>query len=558
MKVSEIPYRRYPIEEAKAALEACTQKVKKANSEQEVLEARSEYLTVLKHFVTASALAEKGFTLNTRDAFYAAEKDYYNEVSPQFSAAALPFAKAVLESPYRKAVSEVVLKNYACDVKAMDERIVPDMQEENRTVTEYSKLMSEMSFEFRGQKMPLPTLRGYMADKDPDTRREAYSVLGRTLEAHAEQLDGIFDRLVHIRTAMARKLGCKNFVELGYNRMHRICYDQAMVEQFRQNVRTDLVPVVCGLKEKVRQRLGLKTLSLADNDVYFKEGNPRPLGSVEEIFAKGKKMYEEMSPETGDFIHMMLENEAFDVLARDGKWGGGYCTSFPDFQQPFILANFNGSADDIDVLTHEAGHAFADYCLYKNGVDIELNVGGMETAETHSMSMECFCWKWMDDFFGARGDDYRLMHLSSNLTFIPYGTIVDYFQHLVYEHPEMTPSERNKTWKKLEGEFRPYMSADGLPYLEKGTRWQYQMHIFENPFYYIDYCLAQTTALQFLVLSQKDYADAFGRYLRFLKRGGSMAFTDLLKEAGLQSPFRPGALAEVGADCQKILEKLQK
>jgi M3 family oligoendopeptidase len=274
------------------------------------------------------------------------------------------------------------------------------------------------------------------------------------------------------------------------------------------------------------------------------------------ILAAGREMYREMSPETAAFIDMMFDSEAFDVLSREGKWTGGYMTAFPLYKQPFIFANFNGTTADIDVITHEAGHAFA-YFAGVNDMTPELDLGGMETAETHSMSMEFFAWPYMAKFFGEDERRYRYMHLFAALSFIPYGTIVDYFQEEVYTHPEMTPAERNDLWRRLESEFRPWLSTDGITYLEEGTRWQYQNHIYASPFYYIDYCLAQTVAIGFLELLPKDYDAAFATYLAHASRTGNSTFTELLSLAGLKSPFEEGALSELAATCERLLEDLK-
>ena len=253
----------------------------------------------------------------------------------------------------------------------------------------------------------------------------------------------------------------------------------------------------------------------------------------------------------------MIDNDAFDVDSRKNKWGGGYCTEFPLYKQPFILANFNGTAGDVDVMTHEAGHALNAYLIADNRFALEIGCGGMETAETHSMSMEFFTWPYMDKFFGADAAKYRFAHALDALSFIPYGTIVDAFQHIVYENPDMTPAERKAAWLELEHQYRPHISMDGMTYLEEGTRWQYQMHIYESPFYYIDYCLAQTAAFDFLLASQEDYDDAFARYIRLSKQGGEKLWTDLLPEAGFRSPFTPGALKELAEKVEALLEKIK-
>ncbi len=563
MKVSELKYERLSIEEFAGEIKDIIRQVKEASSAQEVLEARERYKKLSIRLETAQALSYMRYSINTADEFYLAEKDYYDETGPQAQSLMQDYSRAMVNSPYRQELEDsgkllpLMYRSMEVDLKSMAPCIIQEMVEENRLVSKYSQLMAGMEFEFRGEKLPRPMLMKYAKSPDRATRKEAYEVLGRTLKEHSQELDGLFDQLVTIRHRMAVRMGYKNFVELGYYRMGRLCYGPEEVKQFRENVRRDVVPVVARLREEVGKALGVDKLMLYDYDLIFPQGDPAPKGGKEEIFAAAKAMYHSMSKETGEFFDFMLDTDAFDVESRKNKWGGGYCTSFMAYHQPFILANFNGTSGDVDVVTHEAGHAFADYTIAGNEYVVELNVGGMETAETHSMSMEFFAWPYMEHFFGEDAKRYQFMHLLDSLSFLPYGTIVDDFQRQVYENPEWTPEERKAAWRKLEAEFRPHLHFEGIPYLEEGTRWQYQMHIYETPFYYIDYCLAQTAALQFLLASQKDYDGAFARYVRFLSQGGEKVFTDLLEEAGLRSPFQEGALGQLAQETEQLLEKLK-
>ncbi len=563
MKVSELKYERLSIEEFAGEIKDIIRQVKEASSAQEVLEARERYKKLSIRLETAQALSYMRYSINTADEFYLAEKDYYDETGPQAQSLMQDYSRAMVNSPYRQELEvsgkllPLMYRSMEVDLKSMAPCIIQEMVEENRLVSKYSQLMAGMEFEFRGEKLPRPMLMKYAKSPDRATRKEAYEVLGRTLKEHSQELDGLFDQLVTIRHRMAVRMGYKNFVELGYYRMGRLCYGPEEVKQFRENVRRDVVPVVARLREEVGKALGVDKLMLYDYDLIFPQGDPAPKGEKEEIFAAAKAMYHSMSKETGEFFDFMLDTDAFDVESRKNKWGGGYCTSFMAYHQPFILANFNGTSGDVDVVTHEAGHAFADYTIAGNEYVVELNVGGMETAETHSMSMEFFAWPYMEHFFGEDAKRYQFMHLLDSLSFLPYGTIVDDFQRQVYENPEWTPEERKAAWRKLEAEFRPHLHFEGIPYLEEGTRWQYQMHIYETPFYYIDYCLAQTAALQFLLASQKDYDGAFARYVRFLSQGGEKVFTDLLEEAGLRSPFQEGALGQLAQETEQLLEKLK-
>ena len=561
MKVSELPYKRVTLEEVASVMEDVIPRIKNAKSVEEVLSAREDYLKLALEYYTANSLAYMRYSINTADEFYVAENDYYDEAGPAVNNYNVEYASALLDSPFRqeleKELSPVLFQSMEVQRKSMSRDIVPDMVEENKLVSEYSKLMAGMEFEFRGETMPRAMLMKYAKSDDRDTRRECYEVLGRGLEQHKAQLDDIFDRMVHVRDRMAKKMGYKNFVELGYYRMGRLCYDQNSVKTFRENVLSDVVPVVARLRTENARRMGIEDYKLYDDGVIIPGGDPVPQGGKENIFAAAKEMYHSMGKETGDFIDMMLENDAFDVDSRKNKWGGGYCTEFPKYKQPFILANFNGTSGDVDVVTHEAGHALNAYLIADNRFALELGCGGMETAETHSMSMEFFAWPYMDKFFGADADKYRYMHALDSFSFIPYGTMVDAFQHIVYENPDMTPDERDAAWLELEHQFRPHISMEGIPYLEKGTRWQYQMHIYESPFYYIDYCLAQTAAFNFLLASLEDYDGAFARYLRLSRQGGEKVWTDLLEEAGFTSPFVPGALKALAENVEKVLGKIK-
>ena len=560
MKVCDLPYKRVTLEEVEAVMKDVIARIRSAKSADEILAAREDCNALRLEYQTAASLSYMRYSINTVDEFYVAEKEYYDEIGPSAQNYMIEYASALLDSPFRaeleKALSPVLLKSLEVERKSMSPEIIEDMVEENKLVSEYSQLMAGMEFEFRGEKMPRTLLAKYYKDDDRNTRREAYEALGKGLAEHAEALDSIYDKLVHVRDRMAKKMGYKNFVELGYYRMGRLCYDQNSVKTFRENVLRDVVPVVARMRTENAKRMGIEKYMFYDDGVIVPGGDPKPCGK-EGIFAAAREMYHSMGKDPGDFIDMMIDNEAFDVDSRKNKWGGGYCTEFPKFKQPFILANFNGTAGDVDVMTHEAGHALNAYLIADNRFALELGCGGMETAETHSMSMEFFCWPHMKKFFGENAGKYRFMHALDSLSFIPYGTMVDAFQHIVYENPDMTPAERNAAWLELEGKFRPHISFEGMPYLEKGTRWQYQMHIYESPFYYIDYCLAQTAAFNFLLASQENYDDAFARYMRLSRQGGEKVWTDLLDEAGFVPPFVPGALATLATKVEALIDKIR-
>ena len=295
-------------------------------------------------------------------------------------------------------------------------------------------------------------------------------------------------------------------------------------------------------------------MSFADNALQFRTGNPKPAGSFDETIAAGRKFYDELSPETSEFFHTMLDMKLMDVLSTEGKASGGYCTSLADYEVPFIFANFNGTQGDVEVITHEAGHAFAAY-TNRSRVPVSTVWPSLEACEVHSMSMEFFAEPWAKDFFGADADKFLYSHLAGALTFIPYGTMVDHFQHVVYEKPDLTPAGRHAVWKELLGIYMPWMKLDGeIPFYSEGEGWQRQHHIYSSPFYYIDYCLAQTVSLQFWARIQENREEAWKTYMKYTVQGGSEVFTKLLENAGLDSPFEETCLKNVCEKASKWLE----
>lgn len=559
MVFRDIPYKRYTIEEGRSAFEKAEKAMKEAAGVHSVLAAKKIFDDAAIEYATAVSLANCRFTLDTRNEFYTKEVEYYDQVSPLFEELSVKFNDLLLTTPFRKElelhINKRILQKAELSKKSFSPAVIEDCQKENALVTEYSKLMAGMTFLWQGKETPLSALRGELENGDRDVRRECAIAIGKGLKKHEKELDGLYDRLVKIRTVIAHKLGYKSFTELGYYRMGRLDYDATMVKAFRDNVQKDLVPVVKELKERIARELDIDRITFYDDAIYSGGPVPKPLLDAKGIFQAAEEMYDDMNPEIGAFMHRMLEAEAFDVEAREGKWGGGYCTTFPKYKQPFILANFNGSCGDVDVITHEFGHALAANFVFYGG-DMDLDVGGMETAECHSMSMEFLSWKYTEKFFGESANAYRKKHLLSSLSFIPYGVIVDEFQHEIYDHPDYTPEERKAVYRRLEEKYRPYMNFKDIPYIEEGTRWQYQMHIYETPFYYIDYCLAQTVALWFLVKSRENYQKALDDYLTFLKTGGQKSFEALLETAGIPSPFKEGSLKELSQKVLEIAEEL--
>ncbi|MCH5353598.1 MAG: M3 family oligoendopeptidase [Acutalibacter sp.] len=555
MKFSEMTYTRPDMRLAFETLDSLTARLQTSADPKEQLSIYKEAETLLNHIWTQASICMIRNSVDTRDEFYNKETEYINDQDPLLEEKLQSFHEALVKSPCRpeleQSLGSLVFKNLEMTLKSFSPELIPLMQEENKLTTEYQKLYASAQVPFQGKTLTIAQLGPYKEHADREVRKAALEAEGRFFDEHRQEFDEIYDKLVKNRTEQAKKLGFDSYVELAALRLRRNCYTPADVAGFRDRVVRDLVPLTVKVKERQAKRLGISDFKFYDNALKFKGGSATPQGTPEEIMAAGLKMYEELSPDTRDFIHLMFENDLFDVLAKEGKAPGGYCTSLPDYGYPYIFSNFNGTSGDVDVLTHEAGHAFADYIAHRT-IDIDaLRNPTMEGAETHSMSMEFLTAPWHHLFFGPMTDKYELSHAEDALVFIPYGCLVDHFQYEMYTHPELTPEERNQTWLKLEKRYRPYLDFDNLPFYGRGAGWQRQMHIYGSPFYYIDYCLAQVMSLQFFALSLEDRDAAWKKYMDFVKLGGTKTFIDLAHAVNLQSPMDEECVKTV---CEKAFQ----
>lgn len=550
MKFNEMPYVRPDLAAFQAKAEATAQKIAQASSAQEQIEAVLAFDQVQAEINTAMSLAYVRHTIDTRDEFYDQENDYADEIAPAVQEAEQKVSKALLDSPFRAELAErfgdLLFTNLEIAVRTFDPKNMALMQEENKLQSEYQKLYASAMVEWNGEKLPLPKLGPYKQSPDRAVRKAAYEAEGKWFDSHQAELDELYDKLVKNRTAQAKNMGYDNYLQLGYDRLSRNCYGPAQVASFRDQIAQDMVPIVAKVKKDQEKRLGVEKLKFWDDVLLFPDGNADPQGTADEILAAGKQMYHELSPETAEFADFLWDNELLDVLSKEGKAPGGYCTEFRSYKAPFIFSNFNGTSGDVDVLTHEAGHAFAGFRAMRKGYLGSMTSPTIEACEVHSMSMEFLTAPWHEKFFGPLTRKYEIGHCEDALIFIPYGCMVDEFQHRVYENPELTPAQRNELWLNLEKKYRPWIDFEDLPFYGRGAGWQRQLHIYLYPLYYIDYCMAQTVAFQFWIASMKDRADAWAKYLRFADAGGTRTFEGLVAEAGLKVPYAPGCIREIG------------
>lgn len=548
MKFSEFKYERPNYESNKKQISIIVENIKTSCTYEEQKKHVDKLNEIRNNIETMSTLCSIRNSINTQDEFYEKEKAYWDEYSPLYEEINSDFYKAVVDSKFKQEMQKdfgmQFIKIAQYSLKAFSKDIIKELQEENKLCSEYTRLLASAKIDFEGKERNLSGLGKFMLSKDREMRIKANKAYYTYFKKNEDNFDDIFEKLVKLRDKIAKKLGFDNFVELGYIRMMRTDYNADMVKNFRKQVLQYIVPVASNLYERQAKRLGINKLTYVDENFEFESGNATPKGDSQYIIENGKKMYGELSKETKEFFEFMLDNELMDLVTKKGKGAGGYCTYIPDYQAPFIFSNFNQTADDIDVLTHEAGHAFQLYM--STWIDMpEINFPTYESCEIHSMSMEFITWPWMNLFFKEDADKYKFTHLSSAIKFIPYGIVVDEFQHNIYENPNMSKDERKKTWRELEKKYLPHKDYEGCEFLENGGWWFKQGHIFKNPFYYIDYTLAQICALQFWKRMRENKEEGWKNYLDICKVGGTKSFLEIVSIGDLKSPFEDGCVESI-------------
>lgn len=560
MKFNEYKYERPDYDKVKELFLTLVSQINNAKGYEEQNKYIKELNDVRKNIETMSTLASIRNSINTADEFYDKEQNYWDEYGPLYIKLNADFYKAIVNSKFKENIkneySEQFYKICENSLKSFSVDIIPDLQEENKLMSRYTKLLASAKINFNDEELNLSGLYKYMLSDDRDMREKSSKVYYDYFEKHEDEFDEIYDKLVHIRNDISKKLGFNNFVELGYIRMDRTDYTPDMVVNLRKQILEYIVPLCNKLYEKQAKRLNLDKLTYVDENVEFSDGNATIKGDANYIIENGIKMYQELSKETKGFFDFMLENELMDLETKHNKSAGGYCTYIPDYKAPFIFSNFNGTSEDMDVLTHEAGHAFQLYM--SRYIDMqEINFPTLDSCEIHSMSMEFITYPWMDKFFKEDTAKYKFAHLSSAIKFLPYGVVVDEFQHIIYENHHMSKDERKKVWRDLEKKYLPHRDYEDNEILEKGCWFFKQGHIFKDPFYYIDYVLAEICAFQFLKKMDENRTKGWQDYLNICKVGGTQSFLQIVETGNLISPFEDGCIKSIITNLEENIKSFE-
>lgn len=560
MNFSEYKYVRPDIDTIRIQYQSLIEKFNNSKTADEQHNIIDEINNLSKYIDTMINLVAIRHSVDTANAFYDEENEYMDNTSPIFQSLTINYYKALINSKFKDELKKKIYPQYftmaEMQIRSFSDDVISDLQEENKLQSEYDKLISSAKINFDNKTLNLSQMQPYMQSTDRKTRKEANEKYSEFFEDNIHKFDEIFDKMVKTRHKIATKLGYNNFVELAYIRMLRSEYNANDVEKYRNQVLKHIVPLSIELRERQAKRLGINDFKYYDKNLNFTTGNANPKGDKNWMLLNAKKMYSELSPETKDFFNYMVERDLFDLETKPNKQSGGYCTYIQNYNSPFIFANFNGTSGDVDVLTHEAGHAFQVYESSHIKYP-ELIFPTYEACEIHSMSMEFITWPWMGLFFEENELKYKFSHLSDAILFIPYGVTVDEFQHRVYENPNMTPKERRTLWREIEKKYLPSIDYGDNEFYENGGYWFKQGHIFGNPFYYIDYTLAQVCAFQYWVkFNLGDREIAWNEYLNLCKIGGSKPFLELLKEGNLKNPFQNSTIESIIIPIKKWLDSI--
>lgn len=564
IKFEDIPIKKLSYKSIEKKLVSFIEQLKAAPDFKSGLKVINAFERYTSKFSTNVTVISIRHSLNTTDEKIAKYQDQVDEMMPVIGNLINMWNKVLLKVPYRAELEKKFTPYYfqmiENSLKSFDEKIIPELIEINKLSSAYDRILGSAQIEYKGKTYNISQMGKFAKSKVREERKEASIKIDEYFQAHEKEIGDIYGKLVLLRDQAAKKLGFKNFVELGYLSLGRVDYDEKMVAKYREQIANEVVPLAQKLCKTQAKRIGipLKKMYSYDYNLMFLSGNPEPIGDTKYLVDSATKMYHEMSAESGEFFDFMKEHHLLDLEARPGKQPGGYMTFLDEYKFPFIFSNFNGTAGDVDVLTHEVGHAFQGY-LSRNIKPSDFRQATMETSEIHSMSMEFFAWPWMNLFFGKEADKYRYAHLVDAIQFLPYGITIDEFQHWVYNHPTATHEERCAAYQEIERRYTPHkVYPDEMKAAKHGAWWMRQSHIFGAPFYYIDYTLAQVCAFQFLVEMDKNQPKAWKKYVKLCKCGGRYPYCTTLAKNHLRNPFEEGNVAKVIRPLKKILNRFDE
>ena len=486
--------------------------------------------------------------------------DFVEEVEPELKKAGFALDKKIAGCPQAADLDPkrygVMLRDIAADVEIFREENVALQMEDTKLGQRYAETCGAMTVTWDGQERSLPQMSRYQEETDRAVREATWRLVAERRHADHEKLSGIFDEMIGLRHRMARNARFENYRDYMFTAKHRFDYAPADCEAFHRAAEEVCVPVFRALNRERGEALGVGELRPWDLAVDIKGRAPlRPFETVDELVERTSKLYHRMSPALGEMFDRLRGGGRLDLDARMGKAPGGYQESRDRSRTPFIFMNASGVQRDLETMIHEAGHAFHSM-LSRPEPLLHYRHAPIEFAEVASMSMELLAHRYLGEFYDdASAARAKRRHLEEISRLLPWIATIDAFQHWLYTHPNHDREERRAYWLELDERFGAAVSWAGLE-AYRATTWQRQLHLFEVPFYYIEYGIAQLGALQLWLRSREDEQDAIARYTKALALGGSRPLPELFAAAGLTFEFDVETVRRLMDAVQEELQRL--
>lgn len=462
----------------------------------------------------------------------AAAEKFITEIYPQVMIAQQALKQKLVASGYDAPEQAVMLRSFRNEIEIYRDENVPLIAQVNQLGLEYQQIMGAMTVIFDGQERTIQQLRPYQLKTDRAVREDAWRAGRERQMQDREKLHDLFDRMLALRHQIATNAGFANYRDYMFRSMGRFDYTPDDCKAFHAAIEEVIVPAAQKRLERRRQQMGLPALRPWDTMVDPLGREPlHPFDDVKTFIDKTARIFKRVDPTLSGYYDTMSAEKLLELDSRKGKAPGAYSTAFITRGQAFIFMNAVGMHDDVQTLLHEAGHSFHTFEMNRLPLLWDRDIP-MEIAEVASMAMELLAAPYLDAFYSSdEVSRARLEHLEGTLAFLPYMATVDAFQHWMYENPGHSHAERDAKWAELSGRFTPGVDWFGLEE-ERASYWQRQLHIYQVPFYYVEYGIAQVGAWQVWRNSLKDPARALNDYRAALALGYTRPLPELYRTAG--------------------------
>ncbi len=486
------------------------------------------------------------------------------EIQPMIQPYADKINKKLVESPFTNELDKdryfTYLRGVKKSIELFREENIPIQAELSVLQQQFGVISGKTTIEVNGKEYTLQQAAKFLEDPNRSLREEVYRKINERRLQDKDQLNDLFSTLVSKRQQLAMNAGFENYRDYKFKELGRFDYTKEDCFQFHEAVKQHVLPLVNQINEKKKKKLGLETLRPWDLEAEPAGVQPLvPFKTGEELLEKTVQCFTRLRPFFADCLKTMNQMGRLDLDSRKGKAPGGYNCPLAETGAPFIFMNAAGQMHDVTTMVHEGGHAVHSFLAHP----LELTAFKeypMEVAEVASMSMELFTMDQWDVFFDNAADLKRAKEhqLERVITIFPWIATIDKFQHWIYEHPVHTLEERSEAWMKILEEFTsPVIDFSGLEEYRRYS-WQRQLHLFEVPFYYIEYGIAQLGAIGMWMQYKNDPDAALDNYMRSLSLGGTKTLPELYKAAGLEFNFSPDHIRTLMEFVKKEMDKIER